>query len=141
MKKRILLLFLLLVPFWISGCSFYQEKEPVNKNDKIYKIDKHILGKTFIRTYHIYHIADSRSENYVYITIRAYNQEDIDTVLVEKSLFPSLEINKDYEFTFKVTNEDIEESIQSIFKNTEIVQIQETTKEGEEQINEEIEGD
>lgn len=139
MKKRIIL-FLLLLPLCLTGCVFQKEEEVFNKHDRLVKVDKKILGNTFIRTYHIYHIADSMREQYVYITIRGYNQEDIDTVLVERDLFSSLEVDKDYEFTFKIINEDIDESIQSIFKNSEIVKVQETDKVGDEQINENMDG-
>lgn len=138
MKKK-LLLFLILVSFCLTGCIFKKE-EVFNKNDKLVKVDKNILGKSFVRTYRVYHIADSLREKYVYITIRGFNQEDIDTVLVEKSLFSSLEVDKDYEFTFKIINEDIDESIQAIFQNSEIVSVQETDKVGEEQINEDMYG-
>ncbi len=139
MNKKIILL-IVVISFFVTGCWNNEEKSVVNKNDKIVKIDKHILGNKFIRTYHIYHIADSKRESFVYVTIRGYNQEDIDTVLVERALFPSLELNKDYEFTFKIIDEDIDESIQSIFNNSEIVDIRETDKIGEEQINEEMKG-
>ena len=138
MKKK-LLLFLILVSLCLTGCIFKKE-EGFNKNDKLVKVDKNILGKSFVRTYRVYHIADSLREKYVYITIRGFNQEDIDTVLVEKSLFSSLEVDKDYEFTFKIINEDIDESIQAIFQNSEIVSVQETDKVGEEQINEDMYG-
>lgn len=138
MKKK-LLLFLILVSLCLTGCIFKKE-EVFNKNDKLVKVDKNILGKSFVRTYRVYHIADSLREKYVYITIRGFNQEDIDTVLVEKSLFSSLEVDKDYEFTFKIINEDIDESIQAIFQNSEIVSVQETDKVGEEQINEDMYG-
>ena len=138
MKKK-LLLFLILVSLCLTGCIFKKE-EAFNKNDKLVKVDKNILGKSFVRTYRVYHIADSLREKYVYITIRGFNQEDIDTVLVEKNLFSSLEVDKDYEFTFKIINEDIDESIQAIFQNSEIVSVQETDKVGEEQINEDMYG-
>ena len=133
MKKIGIILLILLC---ITGCSSINEFK--NKDDKIVKIDKKLVGKTFIRTFHIYHIIDNNQNDYVFVTIGGYQGEEVDTVRISRDLVSSLELNKNYEFTFKITDDNIHEGIHSIFERSEIVKIEETTKEGKDQINEEI---
>lgn len=92
---------------------------------------------TFIRTYHILNIADSNDEKYLYLTIRQFQDEEVQTVKVEKNLCPSIEVGKNYEFTLK-TNQKLEDNIQSIFNNSTVVSITETDKVGLEQIQDSI---
>lgn len=92
---------------------------------------------TFIRTYHILNIADSNNEKYLYLTIRQFQDEEVQTVKVEKNLCPSIEAGKNYEFTLK-TNQKLEDNIQSIFNNSIVVSITETDKVGLEQIQDSI---
>ena len=94
-----------------------------------------LVGKTFTKTYHIYDIEPSNDYDYVYITIRGFQEEEIETVKVKRELFDSLE-EENYEFTFKITNGLITESIKSIFECTEVTNITKTDKTGLEQVNE-----
>ena len=92
----------------------------------------------FTRTYEVLNIEESNDENYLYLTIRQFQQEEVETVKVLKNLANSIEINKNYEFTFKKANLNIEDSIKSIFENAELISIKETDKTGLEQIQEKV---
>ena len=92
---------------------------------------------TFIRTYNILNIANSNDKKYLYLTIRQFQDEEVQTVKVEKSLCPSIEVGKNYEFFLK-THKKIEDNILSIFNNSTIISIKETNKIGLEQIQDSI---
>lgn len=95
--------------------------------------------ESFIKTYKVLNVADSNDDNYIYITIRGYNQEDVQTIKIRKYLNPNIKANNNYEFTFKSTSDvTLCDTILSIFKNTELLKIEYTDKEGLEQTNEEI---
>ena len=55
-----------------------------------------------------------------------------------KGLASSVEVNKNYEFTFKYTNKKIEDNIKSIFENAMLEEINKTDKTGLEQVQDEI---
>lgn len=92
---------------------------------------------SFIRTYNILNITPSQEENSYYITLQQF-QGEVDTVLV-KNLDKKLTVGKNYEFKFeKGSSIRIDDNIDSIFKNTKISSINETNKEGLEQIQDSI---
>lgn len=93
--------------------------------------------KTFIRTYNILNIANSNDENYIYLTIRQFQAEEVQTIKVEKKLCPQIEEGKNYEFTIK-PNKKLEDNILSIFANSTIISIKETDKIGLNQIQDSI---
>lgn len=92
---------------------------------------------SFIRTYNILNVADSNDENFLYLTIRAFNCEEVQTIIVKRKLCPNISEGKNYEFTIK-PNFSMEDDILSIFNNSDILTIEETAKTGLEQINENI---
>lgn len=94
--------------------------------------------ETFIKTYQVLHIAPSNDDAYVYITLRQYQAEEVDTVRVKTAVFNEYEVGKNYEFTFQKIGLDIENNTQSIFNNTRLIKVEETDKLGLEQINENI---
>ena len=106
----------------------------INSND----INNNTENSTFTKTYNILNVADSNDENYIYLTIRQFQEEEIKTVKVQKSLANNIEISKDYEFTFRYTDKKVEENIESIFTNTTLVSIKKTDKQGLEQIQDSI---
>lgn len=92
---------------------------------------------SFIRTYNILNIAESNDEKYIYLTIRQFQEEEVETVKVEKKLCPNIAKGKNYEFTIK-PNTKVEDNIVSIFKNSKILAIKETKKIGLEQTQDSI---
>lgn len=134
--------------FLLTGCNFEKiectdEKE---NNEVVHDCvcncidisqinDEELVGKTFTKTYKIYNIAPSNDFDYVYITIRGFQEEEIDTVKVKRELFETLE-EENYEFTFKITDGRIKENIEDIFNYSELVSVIKTDKTGLEQVNE-----
>lgn len=115
----------------------------IGSSDMTYKINFCIdNNKTFIKTYKILDIKEYEDNSYE-ITSNNYEitLEDfygnIETVVV-RSLFYSLEKEKTYEFEFIKNNNTLEDNIKSIFLNASIVEIRETNKTLENQVNESI---
>ena len=92
----------------------------------------------FTKTYNVLNIADSDDENYLYLTIKQFQNDEVETVKVLKSLANGVEANKNYEFTFQYGNKNIEDNIKSIFENATLVQIKGTDKTGLEQVQDTI---
>ena len=92
----------------------------------------------FTKTYNVLNIADSDDENYLCLTIKQFQNDEVETVKVLKSLANGIEANKNYEFTFQYGNENIEDNIKSIFENATLVQIKGTDKTGLEQVQDTI---
>ncbi len=93
-------------------------------------------SKTFTRTYTVLNKIQSNEENKYYVTLQVF-QKEVDTVLIEDSE-NLLQVDKTYEFTFYKNNNQIQDTIDSIFSNSEIIQIKETNKLGLEQVQEQI---
>jgi len=94
--------------------------------------------RAFTKTYNVLNVADSNDENYLYITIRQFQAEEVETVKVQKSLANIVERGNSYEFTFQYTNNNVDDNIESIFVNTILVSIQKTDKQGLEQTQDSI---
>lgn len=89
---------------------------------------------TFIKTYNILNVTESNDENYLYLTIKQFQEEEVETVKVEKRLANIVEKGNNYEFTFKYTDKTVKDNIKSIFTNTILISITKTDKQGIEQI-------
>lgn len=111
-----------------------KQNKKENKKEEKNKNKKDLIGKSFIRTYNINHIAPSNDFDYLYITIRMFQDEEIETVKVKRSLFENAKAGDNYEIEFVVTNNDIKENIKSIFENSEIISVEKTDKTGLNQI-------
>ena len=138
-KKKIIIVIIISLVIIVIGV-FYKFNDILlpliiqNENLSIINNQKN----NFTRTYEVLNIEESNDENYLYLTIRQFQQEEVETVKVLKNLANSIEINKNYEFTFKKANLNIEDSIKSIFENAELISIKETDKTGLEQIQEKV---
>ena len=138
MKKKKIIIIIIVALVIIAIGVFYKFNDILlplviqNENLSIINNQKN----NFTRTYEVLNIEESNDENYLYLTIRQFQQEEVETVKVLKNLANSIEINKNYEFTFKKANLNIEDSIKSIFENAELISIKETDKTGLEQIQE-----
>ena len=103
-----------------------------NKTNEINSIAE---SYTFTKTYNV---ADSNDENYLYLTIRKFQDEEVKTVKVQRSLANTVEKENNYEFTFQYTNNIAEDNIESIFANTMLIAIKKTDKQGLEQVQDSI---
>ena len=106
-----------------------------NKTNEINSIAE---SYTFTKTYNVVNVADSNDENYLYLTIRKFQDEEVKTVKVQRSLANTVEKENNYEFTFQYTNNIPEDNIESIFANTMLIAIKKTDKQGLEQVQDSI---
>lgn len=94
--------------------------------------------KTFTKTYEVLNVALSNNDEFIYLTLRQFQFEEVETVKVAKSLNYDITVGKNYEFTFEYTTEEIEDNIKSIFANAKLTSIVETDKTGLDQIQDSI---
>ncbi len=104
-------------------------------------------NETFIQTYKILNIVEGSKlnylKNYIFVTLMKEGEEPVYTACINSDLYPDLAVGKTYEFTFRYTNTKIEldldyyssPSLESIFKNTNLLKIEESNKPIEEQLN------
>lgn len=90
------------------------------------------------KTYNVVNINESNDENYLFITFRQFQSEDVVTIKLPKTISKDLLIGEKYEFTFNTNKEFVNETIDVIFENSEIINIVLTEKVGMEQKNEYI---
>ena len=90
----------------------------------------------FTRTYRLLLIIPTENEDDFYVTLQ--NTEGVQTVLVNNEEKLELEAGQIYEFVFRKGNSIIEDTIQSIFDNTDLVEIKKTDRTLEDGINEPI---
>ncbi|MCI9039536.1 MAG: DUF4362 domain-containing protein [Clostridia bacterium] len=95
--------------------------------------DKTTEIATWVATYQILNIAESNDEDYLYLTLRKFQAEEVETVRVKKKLAKDVKSDKSYEFTFQYKVGTVEENIKSIFQNAELISIVETDKKGMDQ--------
>ena len=141
MKKIKYLVFIGLILVTMTGCVSTKETECTCNCEEIKEVDpnRQLEGKEFTRTYMIYNVAESNDYEHLYLTIRQFQAEEIETVQVKRKDFDVVKEDVYYEIKFKITSNDIEDNIKSIFENTEIVKASETSKTGLEQVNEDFE--
>ena len=94
--------------------------------------------KTFTKTYEVLNVALSNSDEFIYLTLRQFQFEEVETVKVAKSLNYDITAGKNYEFTFEYTTEHIEDNIKSIFNNATLTSIVETDKTSLDQVQDPI---
>ena len=90
--------------------------------------DKTTEIATWVATYQILNIAESNDEDYLYLTLRKFQAEEVETVRVKKKLAKDVKSDKSYEFTFRYKVGTVEENIKSIFQNAELISIVEKYK-------------
>lgn len=130
MKKNIFILLGIIFVVALVGIVYHfilKKQSTIEANDRTTE-----LG-TAVITYQILNIAGSNDENYLYLTIRKYQAEEVETVKVNRKLAKDAKANKSYEFTFQYPIGEVEDNIKSIFQNAELISIIETEKKGMEQ--------
>lgn len=110
------------------GPSTLQYEENFCKDD--------VVGKTLVETYNIRNIEESNDGDYLWLTIRGFQSEEVGTFKVLKSIANDVKADSNYEFTFEITSNDIQlEFLSSIFENAELKKIVKTSKSGLDQVN------
>lgn len=93
---------------------------------------------SFIRTYLVLDISDSNSEEYSYLTLRGFQDEEVATVKVDKKLVQDIEEDQYYEFQFGSLTTGDGKDIKNLFESHLLLSISHTEKTGLEQINEDV---
>lgn len=91
----------------------------------------------YTRTFKILGIYESNDDKYLYVTIRAFQDEDIQTIRIERNMAEIKEGNY-YEFTFKTSKKVDKNSILSLYKNSSIISIEKTDKIGLQQVDKSV---
>jgi len=125
MKKYILLGIALVV--LMSILFVVKKQSSMEVNNKTTQI------VTSVITYQTLNVVESNDEEYLYLTIRKYQAEEVETVKVKKKLAKDVKSDKSYESTFQYKAGAVEENIKSIFQNAELISIIETDKKGMDQ--------
>ena len=129
--KSIIIIAFLLVIIW--GSVYYIIK---TKNER--EAEQFKVYSNFTRTYNVLNVAPSNDENYIYLTIRGFQEEEVVTVKVNKNLNKNIEENKTYEFVFDYEGKKLKDKVEVIFKEMNLKMIKETDKVGFEQINDSL---
>jgi len=93
---------------------------------------------SFVRTYLILDTSISNDENYIYLTLKEYQDEEVVTVKIDKTLVPEIVEDNYYEFRFTSTGKSNETDIKSIFESNKLIEINKTIRTGLNQINENL---
>lgn len=107
----------------------YQESFCQNKDTSL---------KTFTRTYEVLNVTPSNSDEFIYITIRQFQYEEVKTYKIAKNLNYDIIPNSYYEFTFQYTIESIVDNLDSIFNTATLISVTKTDKIGLDQIQDPI---
>lgn len=101
-----------------------QNKLEINKSNVLYE---------FMQTYNVVNIEESNDYNYLYLTIRQFQDEEIATVRVPRNLANEVKENNNYEFTFQYEYPKVElknGTINEIFEKCNLISIKYTDKVG-----------
>ena len=90
--------------------------------------------QSFTRTFEVLNVVDSNDESYLCLTLREYQGEIVETVKVLIELCPDIAEGNNYEFTFESTIPVEDDSINTLFANTNLISIVQTDKTGMDQI-------
>ena len=101
-------------------------------NNKLSNNTSSILYE-FTQTYNVISVKESNDYDYLYLTIRAFQEEEIATVRVLRSLASNVEKDENYEFTFQYEYPNVElteKTLEEIFEKCNLISIEYTDKIG-----------
>ncbi len=81
---------------------------------------------TFEETYNVLNLVNGSNSNYLYLTLRSYQDEEVETVRIPKSFSSNITINNDYIFTFECSSRP--DDIDDIFNKCKILNIKPVTE-------------
>lgn len=92
------------------------------------KIEEDVGECNFSKLYNLLLVTESEDQEYVYVTLREYQVDDVRTVLVKKEDMPSLKKGNYYLFNFN-TDRKIHNYIEEIFEESELLEVIDKGKE------------
>lgn len=136
-KKKYLLKIVIALLFVLICVSMGLVVKNMIYKPSIEKVVDNLKECVFIKTYRVENILQSNDEDYLLLTIREFNCEEVETIRVKKSLSEDEFVEgKNYEFTLKRIEEIKEDNVNEIFAKAEIMSIKETNKIGLDQVQE-----
>jgi len=93
---------------------------------------------SFVRTYLVLDMSESNDNEFTYLTLREFQDEEVVTIKVIKELIPEIIEDNYYEFMFGSLGKSKETDIKTIFESNLLLSITPTDKEGLEQKNESV---
>ena len=133
-KNKIIMLLIImicLVMILIINLSFFKNSKSHKKQNEL----KNNYDCTLTKTYNVTNINTSNDENYLYITFKEYQLEDVYTIKLPQKISKDLKLGNNYEFTFNTYKKYVSETPNIIFENSKLINIQYTDKVGMEQNN------
>ena len=128
MKKRnILIGWILFFLVFVILISIYANK--VNQKKYYCNITK---------TETIENIIDSQDYDFIYVTLKSFQDEDIQTIKIKRNKKQEILAGNNYEFTFEINKKIEIDSILSIYNNSNIISVRKTDKTGLELTNEDL---
>lgn len=115
---------------------YYFGPSDMEKKEGFCKDEPYICS--FTKTYLVLDVSESNDENFVYLTLKMFQGEEVVTVKVEKNLISEMIEDQFYEFQFTSVEVTDSETIEDIFKNHKLVSITQTDRTGFDQINESV---
>lgn len=93
---------------------------------------------SFTKTYLLLDISSSNDSNFVYLTLKEFQDEDVVTKKVNSSVLHNLEEDHYYEFKFGSFGNNVSNNISDVFDNNILLNVKQTNLVGDEQINEDV---
>ena len=115
---------------------YYFGPSDMGKKEGFCKDEPYICS--FTKTYLVLDVSDSNDDEYVYLTLKMFQGEEVVTVKVERKLIGEMIEDQYYEFQFTVSKIMDDESIEKIFDNHKLISITKTDRVGFDQINESV---
>ena len=108
----------------------------IKKNrQKYYHNNKEYLTCEFVRTYKVLDIIKGSKEDYSYVTLSSFLDDEIYTAKIKNNLINNLLVDNYYEFTFQTYQSYIDTDIDDVFKDSNVIRVTKTDKLPSEQIN------
>ncbi len=82
---------------------------------------------SFAEKYNLLLVTDSDDKEYVFLTLRKDQVDEVMTVRIKRDIMPSLKVGRYYLFNFK-TNKRIHDHIDEIFASSEILKVEDIGK-------------
>lgn len=106
-----------------------KETRGTKKSTTTSKLKEEKLGEcNFAKRYNLLLVTDSDDEEYVFLTLKEFQVDEVDTVKVKRNVMPSLKKGNYYRFSFS-TDKRIHDHIDEIFDSSVILNVEDVKKE------------
>ena len=106
--------------------NIYVNEQDINKikgNKYYYHHDEERRHHTVTKTLSVLNINEGNKHNYLYLTVKDIEDNEIETVEIRRDLVPNIEINKTYNFAFTYYGYDLDDDVYELFKKCHLLNI------------------